>query len=264
MDIFSALKRKANTLNYFINSFNGIEYFANILSKVLPDFHNLKVLKLNIITDDLEYHLKTSRFQHLEILQIDYIRVNAINCMIRNSGGRLKKILIAEFEIYDCDFYEESLLLIRTVRENCPLIGYLSLVFLTSDEHFLELDNLLRTCHYLKVLILETFDNFDDKDEGIYEGMKLASGEKILNVLIRSAPINLNVIGIFYDFNFPINILREFLENWKGRSALSFLISNDEYENEEFKALIDQYKDNGVIKEFGRCYAENIIDNFGI
>ncbi|CAG8619954.1 16532_t:CDS:2 [Funneliformis mosseae] len=110
---------------------------------ILPELHNLKVLKSNIITDDLEHYLNTLRFQHLEVLQIDYITANV-------------------------------------------------------------------TCKKLKVLILEAYDNFDDLDaEIISDERKLVSGANILNVLINSAPINLDIIRIVYEFNFSINIFRE-------------------------------------------------------
>ncbi|CAG8753312.1 10944_t:CDS:1, partial [Funneliformis mosseae] len=90
----------------------------------------------------LEYHLKTLRFQHLEVLQIDYIMINTVNCMNRNSGGRLKLIFICKPEIFD---HDESLTFICTIRENCSLIEYLSLVFIISDDH-IELEYLLMTC----------------------------------------------------------------------------------------------------------------------
>ncbi|CAG8735851.1 8979_t:CDS:1, partial [Funneliformis mosseae] len=186
MKISSALKKNADTLIYFINN---IEYFANKLSKVLPEFHNLKVLILNVVTDFLEYHLKTSRFQHLEVLQIDYITINTVNCLIRNSGGRLKLIFICEPEIF---YHDESLTFIRTVRENCSLIEYLSPVFITSDDHIIELEHLLMTCQKLKLLILAKYNNYYLDEDITYEKRMMALGEKILNVLINSAPISLN------------------------------------------------------------------------
>ncbi|CAG8531992.1 4391_t:CDS:1 [Funneliformis mosseae] len=261
-EIYMALKKKADTLIHFITYFIRIQFFTNVLSKVLPELHNLKVLNLDILDYKLKYQLNISRFQHLEVLQTGYITIDTVNCLIKSSGGCLKKILIGDFETYNDNLYDDSLLLIRTVRENCPLIECLSLVFITSDDHFIELERLLRTCQYLKVLILETIADFDEDETITYEQRGLA-GEKLLNVLIKSTPINLSVIGIFDEY-FSINILGEFLENWRGRQALSILTSNNEYENEEFAKLIDKYKEEGVIKKFSDSDVQSIIDNYGI
>ncbi|CAG8567347.1 10503_t:CDS:2 [Funneliformis mosseae] len=193
------------------------------------------------MTNVLERYLRISTFQHLEVFQINYINIKAINYMIEGTGGRLKQIFIKDLLIFSYDLYDESLKLIRIVRETCPLIENLSLVFIQpSDKHLIELEKLLRTCQNLKVLILEMDDNSNDKDQGTYEERKLAWGEKLLNVLVRSAPSNLSVIGILNEFKFSINTLGEFLENWKGRP------------------------DNGVIKEFRHSNVDSIMDNYGL
>ena len=71
---------------------------------------------------------------------------------------------------------------------------------------------------------------------------------EFLKVLSRSAPINLREIRFHYKFS--LETLEEFLENWRGRPALSILTSNRDYENEEYIEIVSRYKNDGVLKDF--------------
>ncbi|PKB99825.1 hypothetical protein RhiirA5_429115, partial [Rhizophagus irregularis] len=63
-------------------------------------------------------------------------------------------------------------------------------------------------------------------------------------------PTNLREIRFFNDFNISLEVLEEFFEKWRGRPALSILTSNFTYDGEDYKNLINKYKNNGVIKNF--------------
>ena len=80
---------------------------------------------------------------------------------------------------------------------------------------------------------------------------------EFLKVLNRSAPINLREIRFHYKFS--LETLEEFLENWKGRPALSILTSNHGYENEEYIEIVSRYKNDGVLKDF-KCVSIRDMD----
>ncbi|CAG8641956.1 20026_t:CDS:2 [Rhizophagus irregularis] len=120
--IFPILTKKANTLNHLIIVFEYFEYEHAFLLKVLPELHNLKTL----IIDDLELNniqLKKLIYRNLETIKIDYITINTATCIIKNSGGHLREILLKYYYSLDEGYFnEDSLIFIRTVYENCPLV----------------------------------------------------------------------------------------------------------------------------------------------
>ena len=147
---------------------------------------------------------------------------------------------------YEDNFDEDSLIFIRKIHENCPLVEYLSLEFPTSNDHFIELEKLLKSCQNLKSLLLGLFNEMEvdceDKD--------LENGEKLLKMLIRSAPTNLREIRFLYDYKFSLEVLETFLKKWKNRPMLSILTSDPIYNKDNYRELINKYKNNGVIKNF--------------
>ncbi|PKB98289.1 hypothetical protein RhiirA5_431628, partial [Rhizophagus irregularis] len=101
-------------------------------------------------------------------------------------------------------------------------------------------------CQNLKLLLLITSNYYVDETENEI----LKNREEILKILIKSAPTNLREIRFFNEFNVSLEVLEEFLEKWRDRPALSILTSNSIYEGEDYKNLINKYKNNGVIKSF--------------
>ncbi|RIA98930.1 hypothetical protein C1645_748482 [Glomus cerebriforme] len=247
-EIFFALAKKTDNLNHLILYFQFIEYYEhNYLKNVLPKFSKLKTLKIDNLLFSCEEILKTSVYRDLEIFNTDYISIETIISMIENSGGHLKEVLL-RYYCYEGedDFNEDSLILIRTIYEKCPLVEYLSLVFSTSDDHFAEFEKLLKTCQNLRSLLLIISNIYQVETYN----KKLENGEKLLNILIRSAPINLREIRFFDNFKFSLKNLEEFLEKWKGRPALSILTSDPVYRREDYVKLINKYKEVGVINDF--------------
>ncbi len=47
-----------------------------------------------------------------------------------------------------------------------------------------------------------------------------------------------------------MKILESLLENWIGRTALSIITSDSDYEKGEYMEIINKYKNDGVIKDF--------------
>ncbi|GBC06338.1 hypothetical protein RclHR1_06780002 [Rhizophagus clarus] len=249
-EILIELEKKTNTLNHlkvFFQYVDNYEHTLQLLQEVLVKLHRLKTL-----TSDFsifgEQDIKLFFFKELEILDVEYITIYEASIMIGNSGGQLKEISLKpyDFVYYSDNFIEDSLIYIRKIYENCPLIEYLSLVFTPSKDHFIEFEKLLNVCQNLKSLLLIVPKYYKrETEEKILE-----SGKEILELLIKSASTNLREFRFFNDFKFSCKTLEEFLEKWRGRPALTILTSNSIYEGEDYKKLINKYKDDGVIKNF--------------
>ncbi|CAB4442386.1 unnamed protein product [Rhizophagus irregularis] len=253
------LEKKAGFLNHLKLSFLYIDSFDyTIMRRLLPKLHNIKTLKINELTFINESTSKTLVYNDLEILNIDYITIGETSIIIENSGGHLKEISLKphEFISYQEYFSDESLIFMRKIYENCPSIEYLSLPFLPSRNHFIEFEKLLQVCQNLKSLLLITSNCYIyETEEEVLENRK-----EILKILIKSAPTNLREIRFFNDFNVSLEVLEEFLEKWRDRPALSILTSNYNYEGEDYKNLINKYKNNGVIKSF-KCESDVYVED---
>ncbi|EXX68272.1 hypothetical protein RirG_106740 [Rhizophagus irregularis DAOM 197198w] len=253
-EILLALEKKAYSLNYlriFIKYVDDIGH--TLLQEILSKFYKLKTL---IIEDFLYFtlenlkQLKIQAFHELEILNIEYNSLNIFSNIIENGGGRLKKILFRPYDSIECNYPENSLNFIRAIYKNCPLIEYLSIIFLSSKEHFAEFEELLKVCKNLKSLLVVTFET-EISNEKI-----LKNGEELLKVLVKSAPTNLKEFRFGDEFRFSLKNLEEFFKKWRCRPALSILTIDSIYIGEDYTRLIDKYKSNGVIKDFK--YVPNI------
>ncbi|GBB89106.1 hypothetical protein RclHR1_01580007 [Rhizophagus clarus] len=248
-EIFLALSKKADVLYHLIISFQFIfRYEHTTIQNLLTKLHKLKTLIIkDVYIYFTENQLKMLTYNKLETFNIDFISLNDASIIIENSGGHLKEILLRYIDYhwfeYD-DFDGNSLNFIRKIHKNCPMIEYLSLLFLSSREHFNEFEKLLKTCQNLKSLLLSISDVVDKEE----------TGKELLRILIRSAPTNLREIRFFKDFKFSLENLEEFFKNWKDRPALSILTSDPLYTGESYVNLFDKYKNNGVIKDFKCSY----------
>ncbi|CAB4464639.1 unnamed protein product [Rhizophagus irregularis] len=252
-ETFLELEKKAGFLNHlklFFLYIDSFDYYI-IMKELLPKLHNIKTLKCNEFSYINYSILKTLVYNDIEVLDIDYFTISETLIIIENSGGHLKEISLKPYDfIFDDDnFSDKSLIFIRKIYENCPLIEYLSLALFPSRNHFIEFEKLLQVCQNLKSLLLITSNYYTyETEEEILENRK-----EILKILIKSAPINLREIRFFDDFNFSLEVLEEeLLKKWRDRPALSILTSNSIYKGEDYKNLINKYKNNGVIKSF-RC-----------
>ncbi|CAB4474305.1 unnamed protein product [Rhizophagus irregularis] len=146
--------------------------------------------------------------------------------------------------------YLDSLIFIRNIHKNCPLIEYLPLIFPPTKKHFVEIEELLKICQNLKLLLLIILIIYDYSiyEESIYDEEILEYGENLLKILISSTLSNIKEIRFCGVFKFSLVALEKFLETWEGTSILT---SNYTYEEDDYKKLINKYKNNGVIKDFG-------------
>jgi hypothetical protein len=256
-EILIALEKKVDTIEHLKLFFQYIEYTSQI---ELPKFHKLKTL----ITDFWSFgeeQLKMCVYHDLEIFKIDYYDLKAASIIIENSGKRLKKIYFGssyELDDYIYNLNDDSLIFIRRVYENCLSLEYLSLIFPPSKQHINELEKLLKICQNLKSLLLATYINEIETEEGLKKLLK--NGEKSLKILIRSAPSNLREIRFLYDFKFSFEAFEEFLEKWRGRPALTMLTCDSIYRGENYMELINKYKNDGVIKDFKCVSFMNVVN----
>src|SRR2546423_3441955 len=85
---------------------------------------------------DYEKQLKMVTYRDLETFELDRITIDTATCMIRNSGGYLRKISIYENYYIDDDISDDnSLDFIRTICEKCPLVEYLLLPAFPSSKN---------------------------------------------------------------------------------------------------------------------------------
>ncbi|CAB4485398.1 unnamed protein product [Rhizophagus irregularis] len=219
----------------------GLDYHYKSMQNLLPKLHRIKTLIINDISFVEETLSKLLVYNDLETLNVSYITVYEASIIIENSGGRLKEVSLKPCRFLMCasNFSEDSLIFIRKIYENCPLIEGLSLAFSLSKDHLTELENLLKVCQNLKSLLLIRTNMYEKGSE-----------ENLLKLLIKSAPNNLRELRFLIKFEFSLKVFEEFLKEWRGRPALSILTSDPIYENEEYKNLINNYKNEGIIKAF--------------
>ncbi|PKC01399.1 hypothetical protein RhiirA5_414734 [Rhizophagus irregularis] len=251
-EVLFALEKNSNNITHLNFYFIFIIYSS---LKVFPKFYRLKTLMTSFDSYD-EEQLKLCTYRDLEIFKMNNCNLKAASIIIENSGGHLKKILIEPYELIEFidSFSKNSFDFIRNIHKFCPLIEFLSLIFFPLDMYFAELEKLLKTCHNLKSLLLFSMPY------GVLSRKEILDyGENLLEVLIISTPINLKELRFCGNFEFSLETLEEFLERWEG-STLSILISNDTCEGEDYKKLINKYKDSKVIKDFRRESYENVID----
>ncbi|GET04865.1 hypothetical protein RCL_jg4806.t1 [Rhizophagus clarus] len=117
------------------------------MQKALPKLHRLKTLTIGDFSYFNEEQLKMCVYRDLEIFKIDYFSLGAASIIIETSG--------------------DSLILIRKIHENCPLIEYLCLSFSPTIMHFTEFENLLKACQYLKSLLIVIYMDKIGTEENI-------------------------------------------------------------------------------------------------
>ncbi|GBB86259.1 hypothetical protein RclHR1_01270005 [Rhizophagus clarus] len=214
-EMLLTLVKKSDMIDHLILLFH---YDGHKLFEILSKFSKLKTLTLN------KYCLKDTiipMYYDLETLKVDHITINAAVNLITNSGGKLKEVLFKYNGYYNNEYSvetyaKETLNLIHKTYKCCSLVEILSLIFPLTTDHFIEFENLLKNCHNLKKLTLIIDDiNIDGNDyERSSENVK-----KLLQILVKSAPIGLKEIKIFNDF-IPYLESLKILEKWRDQNII--------------------------------------------
>ncbi|EXX76174.1 uncharacterized protein OCT59_010122 [Rhizophagus irregularis] len=253
-EIFDVLKEHANTLDH-VNISLWYEYDYNdsdyiFLPYTLLELYKLKTLDISFLifpySKDFEKKIEMVAYRDLEIFEINVIDIHYVTCIIRNSKYLRKLIIHDYYEDFDDEFNVKTLHLIRTICENCNLVEYLSIpVFPFLENHFIEFEKLLKKCQKLRSLVFKDTETYETKVE-------IKDCEKLLDMLIKTASINLREIVFNYEIKFSLKILETFFEKWRGRPAISISIYSDGniYRSNDYMNLINKYKAEGVIKDF--------------
>ncbi|GET04889.1 hypothetical protein RCL_jg4828.t1 [Rhizophagus clarus] len=187
-----------NPWRYDINK----NYLFSIIASYLSDD-----IKEFIIIAQETVHLPSVYNKSLLFDYLSSIDTEIINSIV--STGSLADLFMKkcpEFKYLDYygvndgyfeNFDENTLIPIRKIHENCPLIEYLSIIFSPSKEHFNEFEKLLKVCQNLKSLILIIY-NAACNDETYEKITKY--GKQLLDTLMRSAPTKLREIRFFNNF----------------------------------------------------------------
>ncbi|GES78667.1 hypothetical protein GLOIN_2v1764020 [Rhizophagus clarus] len=150
-EIFLALQKSADTLNFLIITFEYIENY-NYEQIPLQDelLTKLRKLKTLIITGDVlitfsDDHLKKMVYPELEVFNMDFISLCETSSIIENSGGHLKELPLS-YDYYDNCYDniddDESLIFIRRIYGKCPKIENLSLLLICSNQYFTEFERI--------------------------------------------------------------------------------------------------------------------------
>ncbi|GBC32278.2 hypothetical protein GLOIN_2v1764020 [Rhizophagus irregularis DAOM 181602=DAOM 197198] len=223
----------------------------NGISKLIEVQKNLKYFEWNdsfedsdYFTDDpykeilLELEKKANIINHLKIF-FQYVDNFSIF-----GEQEVKMLVFKDLEILNINYI--------TLNEASNMIensgGNLKEILLKFyDLYKFDTDFDENSLNFIHIRIFETYDK------------TLENGEELLKILVRSAPVNLREIRFFNDFKFSLEALENFLESWKGY-ALTILTSDTIYEGDDYKNLINKYKNDGVIKDF-RCESTANVEN---
>jgi hypothetical protein len=227
-ELENSLIKHANTIQYF-------ETTKQPITKFLSTFINLKRLELN---DNFVYmawnHLENLTLPSLQNLKARSVPVKVLASLIENTSGYLTEIKIDRIR-HDVNNNKR---IIQSIYQNCPMLKYLKLLFLSSN--FLELEKLLIYCKYLKGLYII----FED----VWFSYVTINWNHLLEILTKSSPTGLFKFKFYYSIIPKLEFLKLFFDNWKSREPM--LLQTTRMCKDEYIDLIEEYKAKGIIKKF--------------
>ena len=127
--------------------------------------------------------------------------------------------------------------LFKEIARNCPKIEKLCIDVEPEDLDGLE--ELFLNCTQLKEVNLSTFN----------EGMIIC--DELLEILMNFSPKTLYKFSYCEEWNFSVNGLQTFFENWRSRIPIEFNTCFDRsmFYTEEHIAVLKKYLDEGVISK---------------
>ncbi|UZO10576.1 uncharacterized protein OCT59_002156 [Rhizophagus irregularis] len=224
--------------NSLIKHAKSIQYFETTkqpITKFLSYFINLKRLELN---DNFVYmawnNLEDISLPSLQILKARSVPIKVLASLIENTSGYLTEIKIDRIR-HDVINNKR---IIQSIYLNCPMLKYLKLLFINSN--FLELENLLISCQYLKGLYII----FED----VWVSYVMIDWNHLFEILTKSSPTGLFKFKFYYNGVPKLESLKLFFDNWKSRNPM--LLQTTQMCKNEYTDLIESYKSQGIIKKF--------------
>jgi hypothetical protein len=149
--------------------------------------------------------------------------------------------------------------LIKTISEYCPNLKYIK-IFLRYEQNFENFEKILINCKKLEGIYIYSVDMCSYK-----------LGDKLLNILIKSAPHTLYKIQ-FHSYRFSLESLERFFHDWRGRKSLWFypVIIEDYIEhlfhasdfNDKFLDMIEKYINEGIVKKYEKSKNFGFINDY--
>ncbi|POG83067.1 hypothetical protein GLOIN_2v1492656, partial [Rhizophagus irregularis DAOM 181602=DAOM 197198] len=170
----------------------------------------------------------------LQILKARSVPIKVLASLIENTSGYLTEIKIDRIR-HDVINNKR---IIQSIYLNCPMLKYLKLLFINSN--FLELENLLISCQYLKGLYII----FED----VWVSYVMIDWNHLFEILTKSSPTGLFKFKFYYNGVPKLESLKLFFDNWKSRNPM--LLQTTQMCKNEYTDLIESYKSQGIIKKF--------------
>ncbi|GBB91002.1 hypothetical protein RclHR1_01810005 [Rhizophagus clarus] len=232
-----------NSLILHSKSIQYLKITKQPITEFLSSFVNLKSLELDDSRNKSWKCLENLSFPYLQSLKTSRVPINVLINLIENTSGYLTEIKIDR--VRHDEINNEKI--IRCIYQNCPMLKYLKLLFINSN--FLELENLLIYCQYLKGLYII----FEDAWVNYFT----INWNHLFEILTKSSPDGLFKFK-FYCFCIPkLESLKLFFDNWKGKQPMLLQttpLNSDSYD------LIEKYKIDGVVKKYS-CSLHNFKDD---
>ncbi|GBC29708.1 uncharacterized protein OCT59_001337 [Rhizophagus irregularis] len=186
-------------------------------------------------------YLGMASFPHLKYLETAYLPNNIICLIIENSGGHILEIYIRFPLDSDSNNYQsQNKKLILAISNHCPKL--INLTMEVGHRNLCKMKGIFSNCMQLEKLFLTTNSNV------------LPNGDKILLLMSKMLSTTLKEFSFGDKFNFSLEGLRTFFENWKSenRSPFKFIHHYDDgmvyLWTSDHDIIVVNYKNEGVIR----------------
>ncbi|GBC06005.1 hypothetical protein RclHR1_06550009 [Rhizophagus clarus] len=223
------LEKQANSIIYL----NLRTFVHSLLYTLLPKLINLQFLRIHMEgkqSEKFKECIMNAGYYKLQILELQKISLELAINIIQNTNGNLWKIKI---RLANCNKAKEYN---QTIYKYCPNIKYVT-VFLNRIETLEELENIFIKCQHLKAI---------DIDESILKEYC----DNFLELIIKSAPLSLYKIHLYYENQFSEKTLNLFFSSWGGENKKTLHLysrcSNWVRFTKKYKGVVeyDYYKDD--------------------
>ncbi|RIA91544.1 hypothetical protein C1645_767297 [Glomus cerebriforme] len=229
------IERKAATLIYLKIK----RCFIPFSPKFLPSLINLQYLEIkngyetNESTEWQEWkkYLSIASFPNLQFLRTSYFPCYEDYMLIENSHGNLLEININRACEYQDPTYNKKL--IKAIAKNCPRIE--TLIIDVVPKNLDGIKEIFLNCRQLKKITFISNNYVHICDE-------------LLEIIAKFSS------ETFYEFfsidwNYSVNGLQSFFENWRGRIPLKFFYYNrrKDFWTGQHTMVVKKYREEGVI-----------------
>ncbi|RIA86514.1 hypothetical protein C1645_740801 [Glomus cerebriforme] len=239
IELSEVIEKKADTLKEL-----SIKPNITLISpKFLPSLINLQYLELYnkieleeeiVEMEEWENYLSISTFPNLQYIKTLFLPICSDYKLIEKSHENILEIKIyRRYEDQDSIYTEK---LIKAIANHCPKIERLTIN--AELKNLNGIKEILLNCSRLKRIDLSAYNE------------KRLNCDELLEVLVNFSSNTLYIFSFIDNWNFSVNSLKSFFENWKDKHPIIFIESFDEGDwFLEHKMIVKKYIDEGVIKK---------------